>query len=327
MATVLGRMDAQTVQAFLARVLATTPAFQSPAFWGGAAAQTPAASASASSSAYGYPGQGANANIAAGDAAQAYATMMQLAEQCRLAAVAESMLSPATQEEQLFQRVREAVRQELATQNVNADKPKEKPKVASKETEDEGAAEATLAHNRTEAKLHADREEFEAERLKETRELDRRAIDFARAAFKKEQADQEVRDAKNSWSFVAPTPKSRAQLRSVGGYRVQGGVLEVFTRFRPDGKDFSQKNETATSEKNPEEEKPAAKEDEKKKDPAELRPRSPDHPPRARDKRPYAVNPPPPPVDIYKKEEKHLDSCYIPNWNQCVTPLVFNFLG
>ena len=302
-------MDAQTVQALLTRVLASTPAFQSPAFWGNVAGQPAATSASQSSTAFGYPGQGANANIAAGDAAQAYATMLQLSEQCRLAAVAESMLSPASTEDQLSQRVREAVRQELAAKNLNA----EKPKVVTKETAEEAAAEATMAHNKKEAKLDSDRQEFEAERLKESRELDRRAIDFARAAFKKETAEQDAREAKNSSSFMAPTPKSRAQLRSVGGYRVTGGVLEVFTRFRADAKDV-QKDDTVSSDKKAEEEAPLPrKDDEKQKEPAKLRPRSPDHPPRARDKRPYGVNPPPPPVDIHKKDDKHLDSCYVRN--------------
>ena len=224
--------------------------------------------------------------------------------------MAESMLPPATTDEQLSQRVREAVRQELAAKNFNV----EKPKVATKETAEEAAAEATMAHNKKEAKLDSDRQEFEAERLKESRELDRRAIDFARAAFKKETAEQDAREAKTSASYVAPTPKSRAQLRSVGGYRVQGGVLEVFTRFRPDAKDVGQKDDTVSSEKTADEEAPPPrKDDEKQKEPAKLRPRSPDHPPRARDKRPYGVNPPPPPVDIHKKDDKHLDSYYVIN--------------
>ena len=311
-------MDAQAVQALLARVLATSPSFQSPAVWGSVPGQTPAASSAASSSAYGFPGQGANANVTPGDAAQAYAAMLQLSEQCRLAAVAESMLTPTTSDEQFAQRVREAVRQELAASSVS----QEKPELPRKADRDDGVAEATLQHNKDEAKLDQERREYEADRLKETREYDRRAIDFARAAHKKECEELQA-DAAKDKSYMAPKPKRRPQLKSVGGYRVAGGVLEVFTRFRPEREDVpdkTDKNDKSSSRKNADDapqktsQEPEQKPEQKrvkeagKKDDGKLRPCSPDYPPAGRDKRPYGVNPPPPPVDIYKKEKEYLDS-------------------
>ena len=245
---------------------------------------------------YGYPN---NAAQSPGEAAQAYASMLQLAEQARLAAVAESMVPSGTNEASLAQTLREVLREEMATLQQQQTK-------AAADTE-----KAVAAHNQDETNLDSARQAFEAERLKESRELDRRGISFAKEAYKKEQAEQEVAVKKEL--YLHPKPKSRPELRSVGGYKVDGGILEVFTRFRPNATPVSEAREKAekSSSHDKTEDKPDRKTEDKdvqlpQKDVKEvkksgLKPREPDHPPR----RPFGVNPPPPPVDIHESKKRY----------------------
>ena len=131
-----------------------------------------------------------------------------------------------------------------------------------------------------------------------------------------------------------PPPSSRPNLRCVGGYKVQGGYIEVWSRFRSYDKNSDPSQDTVVEEVNeqPSEARPSGDKDrdkevrkdadvakkDRKEATAKLRPREPDYPPGCKN-----INPPPPPVD-WKKEGKRRLDCM----NPCLSLLthVLNYL-
>ena len=319
-------MDPQLAQAFAAFLAGAAGTQQPQPSWlqqlAAAAAAGSQPSSASSASSFGYPGTGLFASQSATDAAQMYAYMMQLAEQAKLLASAEAqsaspMPSPRSEDE-LRNKVREVLRSELAQGNVKAPPmkqtpdpkpcdPQDVPKEVPKEADPEQA-------------LDKARREYEDERQKEGHEVDKKAIRFAKDFYDRDPEKfraRSVEDAKKA------APKTRP-LRSVGGYRVPGGVLEVFARFRP-APPHEEENADKPEKSAPE---PAVKKDTQKEKPTVVdlvqenrerlvgrkKPREPPYPPKGMEKKtekkdgPYPnINPPPPAVDIMKDGKRTLD--------------------
>ena len=279
------------------------------------AMQNQAASSSGSqpTGAFGFPGTGAHANQSASDAALNYATMLQISEQARLIGMAESTLtssSPPSNEHDLKNKIREVVRMEMkeaAAKNAASDV---RAKVAEgsdkKLLEEKHAAE-------NEAKLDKDRRKYEKEREEETKRSDRRAITIAKEAYQREEREKE-QAANKAASEDPPPPKARPGLRCVGGYKVEGGYIEVYSKFKPHHiicKETKTESTTKASE-----EEVINVEDNKAvstgtfKTPAPMPPPYPPHlgPP------PQGINPPPPPVDVEATKKRQLRSitCHAP---------------
>ena len=165
--------------------------------------------------------------------------------------------------------------------------------------------------NAAESDLDQQRRAFEAERSKEGKEVDRKAIRYARDHFNSDLA-------KNDASEVQQRYRS---LRSIGGYRVEGGFLEVFTRFRAHPElQKKEKTDPARDDEQKDEEIEVVedkKEDKKKSSIGSQKPKEPAHPPPERllkatpkpksASNPHpTINPPPPAVDIYKGSSRCL---------------------
>ena len=303
-------MDPQLLQAFAALIAGNAAQTQGNPwqhFANLAAAGGQGSSSTSSQSPFGYPATGVMAGQTAGEAAQLYAQMMHLGEQARLIAHAESQIpapaQPAQSEEELRRKVRELVRTEMeksepqGTQASPA-KPAQKPHLPDC---DEVAAQA-----QDEIAVDRQRRAYDQERKKESHEVDKKAIRYARDMFQKELDNADV-DADGN----RPPPKARP-LRSVGGYKVEGGFLEVFTRFRLPP--LRQKLQAEPAEE-PLEKQPEKKKEAKSNVPDKVvsnreklvstkKPKEPPYPPKGREPKtdnPYPnINPPPPAVDITK---------------------------
>ena len=329
--TTPGTMEASPWQLLAARLLATAGAAAS------SSSQSPAQPMG-----LGYPGSGCQN---AGDAAQVYALYTKLAEQARLAAVAETQLLQQTPAPSSQDDVKEAVRQ-MVRQEMQAARSEHKPV----DKDNKLAKEDIDGQNAAEEKLDADRRAYKAERAQDTAASDRRTTQYARDVFLKEQkAAEEAQKSKKSGP--AP-PASRPNLRCVGGYRIQGGYIEVWSRFRACDKNSDPAEETTADEvtEQPSEARASSHKDvgkdkvkdvgkekakevrqdkakdigkDKAKDDrnitatkddrtektAKLRPREPDYPPGCK-----GIKPPPPPVD-WKKDGKRILGCM----NPCVS--------
>ena len=296
-------MDANAWQALAARMMA---AQQPPpaSFWqalyslASVPNQAQASSSSQGASAYGYPGSGMNSNQSASDAALSYAAMLQLSEQARLIAAAENQMQPpstSAHDADLKAMLREVVRTEMKdfkAKDVVKEK-KEKPA-------DADELKKVEQHNQTEDKLDRDRRMYEESRAEETKRSDRRAVQMARDAYLAEQKEKEKEQASNK---TAPAPAVKSSLRCCGGYKVQGGFIEVFSKFKPHhtickspGKDADQ---AVATDSEPEKTVPETS----FRSPV---PVEPPYPPHLPGPPPDGINMPPPPVDITKKNKRHL---------------------
>ena len=317
-------MDPQQLQAAFLRMLAgqSAPAQPQGNMWqavpgfGGAAASS--STASAGPSVCGYPGSGIFAGQNPAEAAQMYAQMLQLSEQCRLIAQAEAQTVAATPtgEDDSVQKLREMIRQEVAAATAAEKTLPSKEDPPSKDAHVKEVPRSEAA----EAELDKQRRAFEAERSKEDKEVDKKAIRYARDQFNNDLAKTDAAEVQQRYRT----------LRSIGGYRVEGGFLEVFTRFRANSDLQKKEKTTAAADAKKEDEEVV---DEKKQLPkGSQKPPEPDHPPPARllkraEKSPEktkpnphpSINPPPPAVDIYKGGSKCLacTSCFTFGSNAC----------
>ena len=311
--TRLCTMEPSPWQLLAARLMAT----------GGGAASSSSQTA-APAMGFGYPGSGSQT---AAEAAQAYALYTQLAEQARLAAMAETQMlqQAASSQDDVKEAVRQLVKQEMqAARSENQTVDKEK-KPANEDNDGSTAPEKKNDADR------APEKKTDAERAGATAASDKRTIQYARDVYLKEQKAAEEAQ-KSSKKSGPPPPSSRPNLRCVGGYKVQGGYIEVWSRFRPFDKKSDVAQETTADEvtEQPEDARDArassekevrkakdhrkdstATKDDRKDKTAKLRPREPEYPPGCE-----GINPPPPPVD-WKNEGKRILDCT----NPCVSLL------
>ena len=132
---------------------------------GGAQSSSPS-----SASSLGYPGTGAFASQSPTEAAHMYAYMMQVSEQARLLAQAESQsatpaAAPRT-EEDLRKKVREMLKAELADAKLQVPASKQGPEAKTADTE------SVPADAKAEQDLDKARREYELDRHKEGHEID-----------------------------------------------------------------------------------------------------------------------------------------------------------
>ena len=293
-------MDAAAWQAVAARMLATQQP-PPPSFWQAVYSMTATQNqgqASSSSAGYVFPGSGQSAS----DAAMSYAAMLQLSEQARLIGLAESQsqapLNPPGDEDWRSM-LRELVRTEMKEAAA-------KDAAKDKKEKHEACQEAKLeAHNQVEKQLDTDRRAYEQSRLEESKRSDRRAIQIARDAYRKEQQEKQDAVKRTDGDFMQPTPKARPGLRCVGGYRVEGGYIQVFSKFKAnDPKDHACDSSGKEVLETPvvEKEKDVKEAPTSSKMPVE----PPGLPPHLPGPPPPGINPPPPPVDIATSKTRFL---------------------